>query len=74
MAAGKKYKSGQLLDKLIEFMALKNDAALARKLGVLPPVISNIRHERLPFGPTMILKAHEESGVPVSIIRKWMAA
>ena len=42
------YDPNNLLDSLIEKLHLKNDAALSRALEVAPPVISKIRHRRLP--------------------------
>jgi len=44
------YNPNRLLDTLIERLRLKNDAALSRALEVAPPVISKIRHGRLPVG------------------------
>lgn len=61
----------KFLDTLIEELGLKNDAALARALEVLPPVISKLRHRKLPIGATMLLRAHELTGSHVREIRKW---
>lgn len=61
------------LDSLIEQLGLKNDAALSRELGVAPPVISKMRHGRLPLGPSMILYLHETYGMVVSDIRSRLA-
>jgi hypothetical protein len=61
--------ASQLLDYLTEELKLKNDAALARAFGIAPPVISKIRHGRLPFGDSLILKAHERFNLPVAVIR-----
>lgn len=44
------YDPNRLLDTLIVHLNLKNDAALSRALEVAPPVISKIRHNRLPVG------------------------
>ena len=60
----------KLIDALIEKMNLKNDAALARKLEVAPPVISKIRHDRLKIGASFILRGHIESGMPVKEMMK----
>lgn len=59
-----------LLDLLINVMALKNDAGLARVLEVAPPVISKIRHGRLPVGATFLISAHEESGLPIKEMKQ----
>ncbi len=61
----------KFLNFLLENLALKNDAALARTLDVAPPVISKIRHGRLAIGASLIISAHEVSGIS---IRKLKAA
>ncbi|MBI3712622.1 MAG: hypothetical protein HY253_06635 [Burkholderiales bacterium] len=53
------------LDLLLATMTLKNDAGLSRVLEVAPPVISKIRHGRLPVGASMLISAHEESGLSI---------
>lgn len=44
------------LDNLIGLKSLKNDAALARTLGIHQPVISRTRKGKLPFGDAMKIK------------------
>lgn len=58
-----------ILNHILAVAKLKNDAALARLLDVAPPVISKIRAQKLPFGPTLIIKAHEMTGMPVAEIK-----
>ena len=70
-AATDKGSLNKLLDHLIEKLGLKNDAALARAMKVAPPVVSKWRHETLPFGPTHILRTHEDFGIAVADIR-WL--
>src|SRR5471032_812695 len=48
LASQESYNPNHLLDILLGKMQLKNDAALSRLLEVAPPVISKIRHHRLP--------------------------
>jgi plasmid maintenance system antidote protein VapI len=55
-----------MLDKL----NLKNDAALSRMLEVAPPVISKIRHRRLPVGASMLIRLHEVSDLSVAELRE----
>ena len=55
-----------MLDKL----KLKNDAALARALEVAPPIISKIRHRRLPVGASMLIRMHEVSNLSVMELRE----
>lgn len=61
--------SGTLFDVMMQRLALKNDAALARLLEVAPPVISKIRHGVLPFGASMVIKVHETTDWPIRDIK-----
>ena len=55
----------QLLDAVMTKLGLKNDAALARTLEVAPPVISKIRHGRLPVGATLLIRMHEVTDIAI---------
>jgi plasmid maintenance system antidote protein VapI len=66
------YDPNNLLDSLIEKLGLKNDAALSRALEVAPPVISKIRHRRLPVGASMLIRMHEVSSLSVRELRDLM--
>lgn len=66
------YDPNNLLDILIERLNLKNDAALSRALEVAPPVISKIRHRRLPVGASMLIRMHEVSSLSVRELRDLM--
>lgn len=66
------YDPNRLLDALIERLNLKNDAALSRLLSVAPPVISKIRHARLPVGASMLIRMHEETGLSIRELRDLM--
>jgi len=66
------YDPNRLLDTLLERLHLKNDAALSRALGVAPPVISKIRHGRLPIGASMLIRMHEETGLNIRELRDLM--
>ncbi|WP_425402740.1 hypothetical protein [Janthinobacterium psychrotolerans] len=46
-------------------LGLKNDAALSRALEVAPPVISKIRHGRLPVGATLLIRMHEVTDIAI---------
>ena len=61
-----------LLDSLIEKLHLKNDAALSRALEVAPPVISKIRHRRLPVGASLLIRMHEVSNLTIRELRVLM--
>jgi hypothetical protein len=66
------YDPDHLLDSLIQKLLLKNDAALARALEVAPPVISKIRHRRLPVGATLLIRMHEISDLTIGELRSLM--
>jgi hypothetical protein len=66
------YDPNRLLDALIEKMKLKNDAALSRMLEVAPPVISKIRHRRLPIGASMLIRMHETTDLSIRELRDLM--
>ena len=66
------FKPSNLLDALIKHLNLRNDAALSRALEVAPPVISKIRHGRLPIGPTLLLAMHEVSDLSIKELRALM--
>jgi len=63
---------GALLDHLLKNLGLKNDAALARVLEVQPPVISKLRHCRLPVGATMLIRMHEVTDISIKELRALM--
>lgn len=63
------YDPGHLLDALIEKLQLKNDAGLSRRLGVHAPLISKMRHRRLPVGSAILIRMHEESDLTISELR-----
>ena len=66
------YDPNRLLDFLIDKMRTKNDAGLSRELGVAPPVISKIRHRRLPVGASMLIRMHEISDISIRELRDLM--
>ena len=66
------YDPNHLLDSLIAKLNLKNDAALSRALEVAAPVISKIRHRRLPVGASMLIRMHEISAISITDLRQMM--
>lgn len=66
------YDPNNLLDSLIQKLDLKNDAALSRALEVAAPVISKIRHRRLPVGASMLIRMHEISNISIADLRNLM--
>lgn len=69
MSTEVKYDANPLLDMLREKLACKNDAALSRKLEVAPPVLSKIRHFRLPVGASLLIRMHELTGLTIRELR-----
>lgn len=72
LEAQESYDPNHLLDSLIEKLQLKNDAALSRALEVAPPVISKIRHRRLPVGASLLIRMHEVSELTIGELRALM--
>lgn len=72
LAGQESYDPNRLLDTLLEKMSLKNDAALSRMLEVAPPVISKIRHRRLPIGASLLIRMHETTGMSIRELRDLM--
>jgi hypothetical protein len=66
------YDPDNLLGALIRRLKLKNDAALSRVLEVAPPVISKIRHRRLPVGASLLIRMHEVTDISIEELRQLM--
>jgi hypothetical protein len=66
------YDPNRLLDSLIERLRLKNDAALSRTLEVAPPVISKIRHKRVPVRASLLIRMHEVTNLSIRELRDLM--
>jgi len=62
----------KLLDMLRDRLQIKNDAALARALDISAPQICKLRGGAA-MGPTVILKIHERTKIPVDEIRRLAA-
>jgi plasmid maintenance system antidote protein VapI len=63
------YDPDHLLEALIGRLKLKNDAALSRALEVSPPMISKIRHRRLPVTASLLIRMHEVTDLSISELR-----
>ena len=72
MEKGEGYDPNNLLSALIAKLKLKNDAALSRALEVAPPVISKIRHRRLPVGASLLIRMQEVSDLSIRDLRSLM--
>jgi plasmid maintenance system antidote protein VapI len=62
--------NNDLLDMLLDKPGMKNDAALDRALEVAPPVISKIRHGRLPIGASLLIRMHEVFDVSIRELKR----
>jgi hypothetical protein len=69
---GHAFKPSNLFDCLISIMKLKNDAALSQALGIGSPIISKIRHNRLPVSASLLLRIHDVTQLPVRDLRDFM--
>jgi len=61
-----------LLDAITARLNLKNDAALSRLLEVAPPVISKLRHFRLPVGDSLIVRLLDREIMTLAEIRAFV--
>ena len=66
------YDPDTLLNTIMQQLSLKNDAALSRLLDVAPPVISKVRHRRLPIGASMLIRMHEVTNISIKDLRDLM--
>ncbi|MFZ6813581.1 hypothetical protein ACO0K3_03870 [Undibacterium sp. Rencai35W] len=64
-----KNQQTKLIEGLIKLFALKNDAELAMNLKVAPPVISKMRHGKLPIGSSILIKIHDTFDISIKEIR-----
>ncbi|SFV18036.1 hypothetical protein [Pseudoduganella namucuonensis] len=63
------YNPNRLLDEVLAQLSLKNDAALSRSLGVSPPILSKVRHRRMPVAAWMIIQIHDATEMSIDEIR-----
>lgn len=66
------YDPNRMLDAVMDLLKVRTDAALSRMLDVSPPIISKIRHGRLAVGAAILVRLHEETGLPVRELRDLM--
>lgn len=66
------YDPDNLMASVIGKLNLKNDAALSRALGVAPPVISKIRHRRIPVSASLLIRMYEATNLSIKDLRLLM--
>ncbi len=59
----------QILDMVLAHTELLNDAQLSKVLHVLPPVISKLRHGKLPLSGGFLLRIQDITGISVEDLR-----
>jgi hypothetical protein len=67
-----KYDPNKLFNTLIKHLALRNDVALAKKLGISSLVISKVRQFTQPVSGTLLILIHEKTGFSFSELRGFM--
>jgi plasmid maintenance system antidote protein VapI len=63
-----------LLDKLLEVLDCKNDAAMCRVMEIAPPVISKMRHGHNAVTAAFLIKAHDATGLSINDLRALLYA
>lgn len=63
------YNPENLLDGMSNFLKLRNDAQLARALGVAPPVICKIRSRTHAVTHRLLVHMHDATGLSLDDIR-----
>ncbi len=66
------YDPNNLLNALINRLALRNDAALAKTLDISTLIINKIRLLTQPVSGTLLILMHEKSGFSISELRTLM--
>lgn len=66
------YDPNNLLNALIKHFSLKNDAALARTLGMSSLIIKNIRLLSQPMSGTILILIQEKTKLSLSELRMYM--
>ena len=63
------HDAAALVERLLAYMALHNDACLARELGVPPFAISKLRRGSTSLDTDMLIRMHEASGLSIGELR-----
>jgi transcriptional regulator with XRE-family HTH domain len=58
-----------LIDYLLNCLKLKTDAQLARAIGIPHPIVSRLRHGKIPVSAGILLKLHDTTGLTVDELR-----
>ncbi|PHV22485.1 hypothetical protein CSQ92_05330 [Janthinobacterium sp. BJB446] len=63
------HDSTALVERLLTYMGLRNDACLARELGVPPYAVSKLRTGSSAVDTDMLIRMHEASGLSIGELR-----
>ncbi|MES2264695.1 MAG: hypothetical protein V4724_39860 [Pseudomonadota bacterium] len=63
------YTPNTLLDALLKHLNLKSDAELSRALEIDSPIISKVRHYRIPISSAVIIRMHEVTGMSIKELK-----
>ena len=66
------YLAHPLLDFLKKEYELKNDAALAKALGIKPPTVSKLRANRQVMSAEMKIIIHKKTGMSIADIESFL--
>lgn len=67
-----KYDPNKFFNAFVKHLALRNNAALAKKLGVSSMIIGKIRQLTQPVSGTILILIHEKTGLSFSELRRFM--
>lgn len=60
----------RLLDHVIGYLGLPNDAALAYTLLVGPPAISKVRHRKMEVSSELLIRMHLATSISIRDLRR----
>ena len=63
------YAPVKLINHIISKFKLKNDSALAERLGVSRALVSAVLRSKTPLGPKLILQIHHTFGMQIREIK-----
>ena len=72
MPVAARYSPNALLDQVAARLRARNDAHLCRLLDVQAPVISKVRHHKMPVSSGLLLRMHEITNLSVRDLRDLM--
>jgi DNA-binding transcriptional regulator YdaS (Cro superfamily) len=61
--------TSDFFDAILKRTGVKNDRALARLIDVDPCSLSNMRAGRAGMGPTILLRVHEATAIPIAELK-----